>query len=133
MTIAPEFLITCPECKGEGQLYYIERPSLSAAALRPGDDVPVSFTMTRELRVCQRCLGSRCVPATERIPVLQFGARIGTLPPNFDPMRIKSLNVFYSPRPDDFVREGNAWVASRHLGPGDLEAVAGFAWEDPQE
>ena len=65
---------------------------------------------------------------TERVIVTQHGRKIGTVAPDFDPMFIKSKNYFYDPRPGDFVREGDVWVASRMLGPGDLEAVPGFVW-----
>lgn len=66
---------------------------------------------------------------TERLPVMQDGRRIGTLPPDFDPSFVKCGSWLYDPRPGDFRREGDVWIASRMLGPGDLEAVVGFARE----
>lgn len=66
---------------------------------------------------------------TGRVPVVQHGKRVGSVPATFDPVAIKSTSFFYEPRGGDFVREGDAWVASRTLGPGDLEAVPGFVWE----
>lgn len=66
---------------------------------------------------------------TERAVVMWAGRKAGTLPPNFDPMGIKSKNWLYDPRPGDFIREGDHWVASSKLGPGDLESVPGFRWE----
>lgn len=66
---------------------------------------------------------------TERVPVMQCGKRVGSLPPDFDSMRIKSLSFLYDPRPGDFVRDGDAWVASKMLGPGDFEMVPGFRRE----
>lgn len=63
---------------------------------------------------------------TERAAVIQDGKHVGTVPPDFDPLAIKSKSFFYDPRPGDFRREGDAWVANRTLGPGDLECVPGF-------
>lgn len=63
---------------------------------------------------------------TARVTVMQEGRRVGTLPPDFDPMSVKSASWLYDPRPGDFKREGDVWIASRTLGPGDLEAVPGF-------
>lgn len=66
---------------------------------------------------------------TERSVVMWAGRKVGTPPPDFDPMRIKSNNWLYDPRPGDFVRAGDVLVASKMMGPGDLEAVSGFRWE----
>lgn len=66
---------------------------------------------------------------TERMAVVQRGRRIGTLPPDFDPLFIKSNSFWYDPRPGDFRRDGNVWVANKMLGPSDLEAVPGFVWD----
>lgn len=66
---------------------------------------------------------------TERVPVMWAGRKAGTLPGDFDPVFIKSKTWLYDPRPGDFVREGEVWVASNKLGPGDLEAVPGFVWD----
>ena len=66
---------------------------------------------------------------TERVVVTQHGRKVGTVPGDFDPLAIKSKDYFYDPRPGDFVRECDAWVAGRKLGPGDLEAVPGFSWD----
>ncbi len=66
---------------------------------------------------------------TEHIVVTQHGRKIGTVPGDFDPFTIKSKNYFYDPRPGDFRRDGDVWIASRMLGPGDLEAVPGFVWD----
>lgn len=64
-----------------------------------------------------------------RVDVIQHGRKIGTVPATFDPSAIKSTSFFYSVRHGDFVRDGDAWIASRTLGPGDLEAVPGFVWD----
>jgi hypothetical protein len=40
-----------------------------------------------------------------------------------------SRNFLYDPRPGDFKRTAEGWIASGTLGPGDLEAVPGFLWE----
>jgi hypothetical protein len=66
---------------------------------------------------------------TERVPVMQEGRRIGTMEPYFDPLSVKSTSPFYDVREGDFKREGDVWIASRTLGPGDLEAVPGFVWD----
>lgn len=63
---------------------------------------------------------------TGRLPVYQRGKEIGTLPEVFEPAAIKSTSYFYDVRPGDFKREGDRWVASPTLGPGDLESVPEF-------
>jgi len=63
---------------------------------------------------------------TERVAVLYHGRRVGTMAADFDPLAIKSRSFLYDPRPGDFKREGDVWVASKTLGFGDLEAVPGF-------
>lgn len=63
---------------------------------------------------------------TERVPVMYQGQRVGSLPPDFDPLFVRSVSSFYEPRPGDFVRDGDMWVANKMLGPGDLKSVHGF-------
>lgn len=63
---------------------------------------------------------------TERVPVVQHGRVVGSLPGSFDPVTCRSTSLLYDPRPGDFVRDGDNWVASRTLGPGDLDSVQGF-------
>lgn len=63
---------------------------------------------------------------TERVAVMQCGRLIGTLPPDFDPLSIKSRSFLYDPRPGDFRREGDVWVAAPMLGSGDFECIPGF-------
>lgn len=65
-------------------------------------------------------------PPDGRVDVMQRGQRVGTVPVSFEPMNIKSASFFYDPRPGDFTRDGDVWIASHTLGPGDLEAVPGF-------
>lgn len=65
-------------------------------------------------------------PPIGRVDVMQYGRRIGTVPADFEPFSIKSQTFLYDPRPGDFRREGNAWIASKSLGPGDLDAIPGF-------
>lgn len=64
----------------------------------------------------------------DRVPVTQDGKVIGTMPAEFDPDFIKSTSFFYDPRPGDFIRTPSGWEAARSLGPGDFEAITGFAW-----
>jgi hypothetical protein len=68
---------------------------------------------------------------TERLPVMHHGERVGTMSPEFDPNNVKSLSFMYDPRPGDFKREGDVWVAARTLGYGDLEAISGFERDKP--
>lgn len=63
---------------------------------------------------------------TERLPVMLHGTRWGTMAPDFDPSNVRSNSFWYDPRPGDFKREGDTWVAARTLGPGDVECVVGF-------
>lgn len=64
-----------------------------------------------------------------RLDVEQDGRVIGTVPATFDPLHMKSTSLWYEARGGDFVRSGDKWIASRTLGPGDLEAVPGFVWQ----
>lgn len=66
---------------------------------------------------------------TERVPVIQHGGKIGSVAGDFDPYAINSTSFFYDPRPGDFRRAEDGWVASETLGPGDLEAIPGFVWD----
>ena len=67
---------------------------------------------------------------TERVPVyLDDGRKIGSVPALFDPLNICSHSFLYEPRPNDFRRVGDRWIASRTLGPGDLSAIDGFVWD----
>lgn len=68
-------------------------------------------------------------PPCNRLNVFQDGMKIGTVPSTFHPSEIKSTSLFYEPRGGDFTFDGNVWIASRTLGPGDLEAVPGFVWD----
>jgi len=65
-------------------------------------------------------------PPTGRVDVMQYGQRVGTVPADFEPYSIKSTTFLYDPRPGDFRRQNGVWVASKTLGPGDLDAVPGF-------
>ena len=119
--------ITCPECHGQRQRYYIKEDPVGGPPLYwSGEDSTGEATVTILEEPCRTCKGKGWIPATEPIPVIQDGRQIGTVPPNFDPALIKSRTRFYSPRPGDFKREGDTWVASGTLGPGDLDAVPGF-------
>lgn len=63
------------------------------------------------------------------LPVFQSGRQVGQLPANFDPHTAGSKSFFYDPRPGDFRRDGERWIANGMLGDGDLEAVPGFKWD----
>lgn len=69
----------------------------------------------------------------ERIPVFQDGREIGSVPAFFEPMAIKSTSYLYDVRPGDFMRTDKGWEAARSLGPGDIQAVPDFQWNDPQQ
>ncbi len=69
-------------------------------------------------------------PPTERLPVFHHGRRVGTMAPDFDPASVSTISFLYDPRPGDFRREGDTWVAARTLGPGDLDCVLGFVRDD---
>lgn len=119
--------ITCPKCKGQRR-YYISKPipmapiTNTAAASNFAE-----ASYERELIDCVRCNGVGRTEATDRIPMMQDGRQIGTVLPSFDPASIKSKSFWYTPRTGDFERDGDTWVARPELGPGDLDAVPGFA------
>lgn len=73
--------------------------------------------------------GERDAIPVGRVDVIQRGKKIGTVPAAFEPSAIKSTSYFYDVRAGDFVRDGDKWIASGTLGPGDLEAVPGFVWD----
>lgn len=119
--------VQCPECHGRRRMDYVDEPP--GPPIRAVMDVAAASDMTFTVLPCRTCKGDGRVTATERVPVMQDGHRIGTVPPDFDPARIKSNNWLYNPRPGDFQQDGGVWVACDRLGRGDLEAVPGFVWE----
>lgn len=119
--------IKCPQCLGRGTIEVGERGD--DTALDWSKSPTASLTFRRIVKTCERCDGRGQADATDRLPVMQDGRRIGSVPPNFNPARIRSLSWMYSPRASDFMRGEDAWIAASSLGPGDLEAVAGFLWE----
>lgn len=128
-------LVQCPQCKGRRTIEVGERGDDTALDWATAPAEALSFT--KVVKTCDMCDGEGRATATERLPVLQDGRRIGSVPPSFDPTRIRSLSWMYSPRTGDFTAGNAAWIAAPNLGPGDLEAVAGFLWErhtdQPQE
>lgn len=70
---------------------------------------------------------------TERVPVMQHGRRVGTVPGKFDLMFARSRSPFYDVRPGDLVRQGDVWIAARNLGASDLDCLVGFRRDDPAE
>lgn len=63
---------------------------------------------------------------TERLPVIQYGRRIGTMPADFDPVSARSASMMYDVRPGDFRREGDTWVVAKNMGASDVDCVIGF-------
>lgn len=94
-----------------------------------GQRIRMDAQMAREFGPAELMRSAGLPVPTERLPVIHHGQRVGTMAPEFDPDFIKSLNYFYDPRPGDFRREGDTWVAARTLGPGDIDAVSGFKRE----
>jgi hypothetical protein len=70
---------------------------------------------------------------TERVPVMQYGRRVGTVPGDFDLAFARSRSPFYDVRSGDLVRQGDAWIAARNLGASDLDCLVGFRRDDPAE
>ncbi len=99
--------------------------------LKGGKRVRLSVDAVRELGAaeCVRRMGHGDLLPTERLPVMQRGRRVGTMPADFDPTNVKSGNWLYEPRSGDFTREKDHWAAANNLGPGDLDAVVGFVRE----
>lgn len=99
--------------------------------LSNGDRVRLSLDVVEDIGAaeCIRRMGLGHLLPKDRLPVIQCGRRVGTLPPDFDPMAIKSRSFLYDPRPGDFRLEGKAWVASPTLGGGDFECIPGFERE----
>jgi len=58
-------------------------------------------------------------PDHSPIPVYQSGRMIGTLSQLWDHTTARNT-MMYQPRPGDFRREGDRWIADPMLGPGDL-------------
>lgn len=65
----------------------------------------------------------------KRIPVIQEGRLVGSLPAWFDPWAARSLSFLFDIRDGDYVRKGDTWIAHRTLGPGDLDCTPGFQRE----
>jgi len=69
---------------------------------------------------------------TERVPVFQYGRRIGTMPPGFDPAFARSVWFMYDIRPGDFTQTEEGWLVGRTMGASDVDCVAGFVRDPPQ-
>lgn len=133
-------LIGCPTCHGRRTMRYAVEPDLPLAGkyVDPTATVDIAFESREES--CRTCKGEGRVEASKlgpefRIPVTQRLSKgglsrvIGSVPPEFDPARIRSTSRLYTPRHGDFVRVGDTWEAIWTLGSGDLEAVPGFVWD----
>lgn len=121
--------VACPECRGARVMRYIDPVSMPPIRNVVDMDALATATYSAHEGPCRTCKGAGYVISTERIPVMQDGERIGTLPHDFNPRRVKSTNWLYDMREGDFRLEGGVWIAARTLGPGDLEAVPGFVWD----
>ena len=122
-------LVKCPACLGRKTMDYYAEPRMPVTA---GPDMAVTAETTVEVlrdQPCRTCKGEGRIAATWQIAVMQDGQRIGTVPPSFDPENFESRSALYRPRPGDFRRKGDVWIADPMLGPGDLNAVPGFVWE----
>jgi len=99
--------------------------------LKDGRCVRLDLHHVREYGAAKmlREMGLEADLPTERIKVVQRGRVVGTLPPDFDPISVKSRSFLYDIRPGDFKRDGDTWIADKTLGPGDLESVPGFVWD----
>lgn len=121
-------MVTCQECKGRRRMSYIDStPSVCTFPVRPDEESTLTILHDQP---CRTCKGVGRIKPTKRIPVIQFGRQVGTVPPDFDPARLRNRSL-YRPRPGDFIVDGDTWVACTSLGGGDLESVPGFEWTDP--
>lgn len=80
-----------------------------------------------------RRYGIEMTESTDRVPVMQHGRRVGTVPGDFSLMFARSRSPFYDVRPGDLVRQGDVWVAARNLGASDLDCLVGFRRDDRAE
>lgn len=115
----------CGECRGSGAMRYADWPEMSG----PVTGVSADIAVTSHQRPCHSCAGAGVVESMDRVPVYQFGRKIGTVPHDFDPNSFVSRSVMYRPRRGDFQQIGYHFDASPSLGNGDLEAVTGFQFE----
>lgn len=130
--------VRCVTCKGTGVISGQSSLSVMAETLKNhidrtltvdlGDgrmaDVEIDVIRRFGLKAVAEHFG---VPVSDRyLPVVYLGRIVGSLPEAWHPLEIKSKTFLYDPRPGDFVREGDKWIAARTLGPGDIEAVSDF-------
>ena len=126
----------CPTCEGRGGISSglkamdetLENQMKRTITFDLGDgrmvDVPSDFIRMHGLKAVAEHFG---VPVSDRyLPVIYHGRVVGSLPETWHPLEIKSKTYFYDPRPGDFVRDGDKWIAAQTLGPGDIEAVTDF-------
>lgn len=108
-----------------------QRKGVVTYELKGGMRICLDASAVREHGAAEiiRSMGHSDLLPTERAPVMQYGRRIGTLPPDFDPGNIKSRSFLYDPRPGDFRREGDVWIVGRTMGASDIDMVPGFRRE----
>jgi len=119
----------CPECRGQRTVFYARWPEPEPVVEFAASTTSAEMTVSKTLENCRRCRGDGTIENTDPIPVFQYGVKIGTVPPDFDPDSFVSRSVMYRPRRGDFQLIGSHFDASPSLGDGDLEAVPGFVWE----
>lgn len=64
--------------------------------------------------------------SSRRLPVMQDGVCVGSLPEDFDVKSAESSSPFYMVRSGDFRRDTESWEACGSLGMGDLMALPDF-------
>lgn len=120
----------CPDCSGRVEI--IDDPILAKRgeiAIRVGRDRYHSIEINKVRQAglkkfCGAIFGIDIGDA--RVPVIQHGRTVGTLPDVWHPALAVSTSFLYEPRPGDFVRAGAVWIAHPTLGPGDLDAITDF-------
>lgn len=103
-----------------------ERKGIETYEFDDGRRVDVSRSAVRRFGLETVLKHKGCAICTDRVPVFQNGRKVGSVPWDFYPARIRSTSPLYEPRAGDFVRKEDGWHADIHLGYGDLGAVPGF-------
>lgn len=118
------FMVACSSCKGRGTVETWDFNEVSRSTTNGMTDVHGYIAI--KTAPCQDCLGAGEHQARDRVPVVQDGVHIGSVPPDFDADAIESLSFLYAPRRGDFRKRNGSWIADPRLGSGDLKAINGF-------